>query len=269
MIKRTFQNLWSVARRNRRDVDVYLPASYSAGRARYPVVYIQDGQNLSDPDTAFAGTWELETALEQLAARGIEAIVVGVHHPGEDRLADYSPFPDRRHGGGEADAYLDFLVDVVKPRIDRLFRTRHERDATTILGSSMGGLASLYAYFRYPAVFGRAGAMSPSLWFGHGAILDFIAEARMPPRGRLYLDVGLHEGIGTLRDVRRLGRLLVRRGFARDRRGRRARPTAHAADRRLRLAGKPRLRYVEDPAGRHNEASWARRLAPALEFLLD
>jgi predicted alpha/beta superfamily hydrolase len=268
MIKRTFKSLWSAARRNRRDVDVYLPPSYSAGRDRYPVVYMQDGQNLSDPETAFAGTWDLDATLERLAASGIEAIVVGVHHSGDGRLVDYSPFPDRRHGGGEADAYLDFVVDVVKPRIDRLFRTRHERDATAIAGSSMGGLVSLYAYFRYPSVFGRAAAMSPSLWFGQGAVLDFIAEARMPPRGRLYVDVGTHEGTGTLRDVRRLGRLLVRKGFARDRRGRRARPMVQGRDRRMRLEGKPRLRYVEDTAGRHTEAAWARRLGPALEFLL-
>jgi len=269
MIKRTSKNVWSAARRNRRDADAYLPPSYNAGRDRYPVVYMQDGQNLSDPDTAFAGTWELEATLEQLAARGIEAIVVGLHHSGDGRLADYSPFPDRRHGGGEADAYLDFVVDVVKPRIDRLFRTRHERETTAIAGSSMGGLVSLYAYFRYPSVFGRAAVLSPALWFGQGAVLDFIGEARMPPRGRLYLDVGTHEGIGTLRDVRRLGRLLVRNGFARDRRGRRARTTIHTADRRLRLAGKPRLQYVEDSGGRHTETAWARRLGPALEFLLD
>jgi len=269
MIKRTFKGVWSAQRRNRRDVDVYLPPSYSAGRDRYPVVYMQDGQNLADPATAFAGTWELEATLEQLATRGTEAIVVGVHHASEDRLVDYSPFPDRRHGGGGADAYLDFLVDVVKPRVDRLFRTRPERDATTILGSSMGGLLSLYAYFRYPSLFGRAGAMSPSLWFGQGAVLDFIGEARMPPRGRLLVDVGTLEGAGTLRDVRRLGRLLVRKGFARDGRGRRPRPALQGMDARLRLAGTPRLRYVEDAGGRHNEAAWSRRLAPVLEFLLD
>jgi predicted alpha/beta superfamily hydrolase len=269
MIVRTFKGVWSAARHNRRDVDVYLPLSYGSGRDRYPVVYMQDGQNLSDPETAFAGTWDLEATLEALAARRLEAIVVGVHHSGNDRLADYSPFPDRRHGGGEADAYLDFLVDVVKPRVDRMFRTRHERDATAILGSSMGGLVSLYAYFRYPSVFGRAAAMSPSLWFGHGAVLDFIGEARMPPRGRLYVDVGASEGAGTLRDARRLGRLLVRKGFARDRRGRRPRPAVQGSDGRMRLAGKPRLRYIEDAAGRHNEASWARRLGPALEFLLE
>jgi predicted alpha/beta superfamily hydrolase len=235
---------------NRRHVDVYLPPSYSGGRGRFPVVYMHDGQNLSDPETAFAGTWQLEATIERLAGRGIEAIVVGVHNAGAARLAEYSPFPDARHGGGHADAYLAFLVERLKPRIDRLFRTRADRDATAILGSSMGGLVSLYAFFRYPSVFGRAGAMSPSLWFGHGAVLAFIEEARAP-RGRIYVDVGMHEGAGTLRDARRLGRVLVRKGFRR--RGEDAR----------------RLRYLEDPGGRHNEASWARRLEGGLEYLCD
>src|SRR5437867_10655344 len=103
---------------------------------------MQDGQNLSDPDTAFAGTWELERAIEELAERGLEAIVVGVHHAGDARIAEYSPLPDRRLGGGEGDAYLTFLVDTVKPRIDRLFRSRPGREATSIVGSSMGGLIS-------------------------------------------------------------------------------------------------------------------------------
>src|SRR6185436_12475563 len=208
-----------------------------------PVVYLQDGQNLSDPATAFAGTWELEAAIDRLAWRGIEAIFVGVHHAGRHRLAEYSPFPDARHGGGAADDYLEFVVETLKPRIDRMFNTRFDRDSTTILGSSMGGLVSLYAYFRYPSIFGRAGVMSPSIWFGGGAVLDFIEEARTPP-GRLYLDVGTQEGTGTLRDVRRTGRLLVKKGFARDRRARRPRATEPGPDRRTTHEGKPRLRYL-------------------------
>jgi predicted alpha/beta superfamily hydrolase len=251
MIKRTLERVWSPQLRNRRTVDIYLPSSYPSG-LRYPVVYMQDGQNLSDPSTAFADTWDLEPTMERLAANELEAIVVGVHNT-DARLSEYSPFPDRRHGGGDADAYLGFLADTLKARIDRLFRTRPNRDQTIILGSSMGGLVSLYGYFRFPSVFGRAGVMSPALWFGQGAVLDFIQAARTV-RGRVYLDVGLQEGAGTLRDARRLGRLLVRKGFARHRRDRRQ--------------GRPRLRYAEDPGGRHNEAAWARRLEGALAFLL-
>ena len=267
MIKRTFKNVWSPELKNRRDVDIYLPSSYNGRRDRYPVVYMHDGQNLSDPATAFAGTWELERTLDRLAARGIEAIVVGVHNTGPDRLAEYSPFPDRRHGGGNADQYLAFLAQSLKPRVDRTFRTVTERDATAIAGSSMGGLVSLYAYFRYPSVFGRAGVMSPSIWFGQGSILDFIGEARTPP-GRVYLDVGTQEGAGTLRDAGRAGRLLVRKGFARDRRARRPRTAKGGTERRAAHRGKPRLRYFEHVGGRHAEGDWAYRLEGALEFLL-
>jgi predicted alpha/beta superfamily hydrolase len=255
MASRTLRGVFSPQLRNRRDVDIYLPAGYRDSAARYPVVYLQDGQNLSDPSIAFAGTWDLEGALGRLAGIGVEPIVVGVHHGGARRLAEYSPFTDRRHGGGDADAYLEFLVDTIKPRVDRLFRTRPERESTAILGSSMGGLLSLYAYFRFPSVFGRAGVMSPSIWFGQATVLDFIKEARTPPSGRIYLDVGMNEGSGTVRDARRLGRLLVQKRFTRDRLGRRR--------------GRSRLRYVEDPRGRHSEADWARRLPGALEFLLD
>jgi predicted alpha/beta superfamily hydrolase len=137
-----------------------------------------------------------------------------------------------------------------------MFNTLRDRESTTILGSSMGGLLSLYAFFRYPWVFGRAGVMSPSIWFGQGAIVDFIREARVPP-GRIYLDVGTGEGAGTVRDVRRLGRLLVRKGFKR-----------RAARRSAERGGGPTLRYVEDAGARHTEGAWAWRLEGALEFLL-
>ena len=267
MIKRTLRNLWSPQLRNRRDIDVYLPPSYTSG-VSYPVVYMKDGQNLSDPVTAFAGTWELDATIDRLAWRGIDAIYVGVHNAGRNRLAEYSPFPDPRHGGGEADDYLAFLVDTLKPRVDRMYNTRHDRESTAILGSSMGGLVSLYAYFRYPSVFGRAAAMSPSIWFGQSAILDFIHDARVP-RGRVYLDVGTGEGTGTVRDVRRLGRLLVRKGF------RRRRSPTPGASGSGGLAGERRsstsstLRYVEDAGARHTEAAWAWRLEGALTFLLE
>jgi predicted alpha/beta superfamily hydrolase len=254
VLLRLLPDVLSPQLRNYRDLLVALPPGYSETGTTHPVVYMQDGQNLSDSRTAFAGTWELDATIERLADRGIELIVVGVHHAGAARLAEYSPFPDRRHGGGDGDAYLAFIADTVKPRVDRLFRSRPSRESTTILGSSMGGLISLYAFFRYPSVFGGAGAMSPSVWFGQGAMLDFIREVRAP-RGRLYVDVGTHEGVGTLRDARRLARLLVRQGFKRDKR-------------RTSLRSAQRLRYVEDPDGRHGEWDWARRLENALEFLV-
>ncbi|HYT74587.1 MAG TPA: alpha/beta hydrolase-fold protein [Vicinamibacterales bacterium] len=243
MEKHSF-DIWSPQLRNRRPVDVYLPASYGDLRRRYPVVYMQDGQNLSDPATAFGGnTWRLHDGLARLAGRGIEPIVVGVHNTGERRLSEYSPFPDRAHGAGQGDRYVRFLAETVRPRIDGAYRTRRDREATAIAGASMGGLISLYAFFRRPSPFGRAAVMSPSIWFGGGEILRFVERAR-PTRGRIYLDTGTDESAGTLRDMRALARLLRRRGY-----------------------GRGALRILEARGGRHSEADWAVRLPSALEFL--
>lgn len=237
--------IWSPQLRNRRLVDVYLPVTYGEQRRRHPVVYMQDGQNLSDPAIAFGGrTWRMGDGLAWLASRHIEPIIVGIHHAGERRLAEYSPFPDRRHGGGEGDRYVRFLAETLKPRIDLAYRTRRDRDATAIAGSSMGGLIGLYAFFRRPSPFGRVAALSPSLWFAGREILAFVARAR-PTRGRIYLDAGTAEGAAAARDVRGLARLLRRKGYRRD-----------------------SLRAVLAQGGRHTEDDWAWRFPSALEFLM-
>jgi len=240
--KEVLAEIWSPQLRNSRTIDVYLPASYESGR-RFPVIYMQDGQNLSDPNTAFAGTWQLDEALHTLARAGIEPIVVGVHNT-ERRLAEYSPFPDAKHGGGDGDRYLSFLADTLKPRIDRLFRTRRSAVGTLIVGSSMGGLISFYGWLRRPDIFGVAGALSPSFWYGRNALLDFAGRTPLPG-GLLYLDVGTAEGAGAVRDVRAMRLLLRRKGL----------------DRR-------RFRYREERSARHEESAWSRRLAPAVAFLL-
>lgn len=244
MEKHSFE-IWSPQLRNRRTVDVYLPDGYSGARQRHPVVYLQDGQNLSDPAIAFAGnTWRLDDGLRWLYGRDRHPIVVGIHNMGEARLAEYSPFPDPRHGGGHGDRYVRFLIDTVKPRIDSAYRTRRDRDSTVIGGSSMGGLISLYAFVRRPSPFGHAIVMSPSIWFGDREMLRFAGRARSA-RGRIYLDVGTAEGSDTLRDARALARTLRARGFSRD-----------------------TLKYVEAQGHQHREADWAWRLPSALEFTL-
>lgn len=243
MEKHSF-DLWSPQLRNRRTVDVYLPPSYGESRRRYPTVYMQDGQNLSDPSVAFGGnTWRLEDGMIWLAERGIEAIVIGLWNT-ERRLSEYSPFADAKHGGGEGDRYVRFLIDTVKPRLDGQFRTRKDRDSTVVAGSSMGGLISLYAFFRRPSPFGRALVMSPSVWFGGGEILRLIEAARAT-RGKLYLDVGTGEGSETLDNARATHRLLRRKGYRRE-----------------------NLWYLESEDGRHSETDWAWRWPQALEFLL-
>ena len=242
---RTFDDVSSPdLRSRRRRVDVYLPQSYATSRKRYPVVYMLDGQNLSDPALAFADTWKLPDTLAALGSDGIDAIVVGVHNGGERRGTEYTPWADSRHGGGGANEHLRFIAARLKPRIDRLYRTLVDRAATSIAGSSLGGLASLYAFFRFRRVFGRAAALSPALWFGDRRIFDFV-ERSTPPRGRLYLDVGTAEGADTLRDVRRMQRVLLARAFN---------PAS--------------LMYLEAEGDTHSESAWAVRLPAALRFLL-
>ncbi len=230
---------------NRRSLLVYTPASYTRGDARYPVIYMHDGQNLFDPATSFAGDWGLKTALAWASRRGVEAIVVGVPNMGAKRIDEYTPFEDPKVGGGNGDRYLDFLIHTVKPLVDERFRTHVDRAHTGIAGSSLGGLISLYAYFRHGDVFGIAGALSPALWFANAAILDVVQQA---PRfaGRVYLDVGLREGATHVALARRLRDLLLDKGY------------------------EPRreLRWVEDRDGRHHESAWGRRFRKALPFLL-
>jgi predicted alpha/beta superfamily hydrolase len=236
---RVLPGLYSPQLNNTRDVLVYLPPNHEAGDQRFPVLYMQDGQNLFDRGTAFGGNeWQVDETLQTLSAEGRGAIVVGLPNAGEARVPEYSPFPGYAEARGNA--YLAFIIETVKPLIDAAFRTRPEREHTGIFGSSMGGLISLYAFFRRPEVFGLVGAMSPSLWYTHGAIFTYIGQAPIVP-GKLYLDNGTREPSAA-----RLERLLVEKGYqpGRD------------------------LLYVAEPGGRHTEIDWARRLPNALRFLL-
>lgn len=236
-----------------------LPAAYEAADGRFPVVYLQDGQNLFDEATSHAGAWNVAAVAEALEVEGIPAIFVGIPNAAADRIGEYSPFVDLRHGGGNGEAYLRFLTEVVKPRVDADLRTIPAPERTVIGGSSLGGLISLYARLVRPDVFGLAAVLSPSLRFGGEGI---FLLARTTPRapGRFYLDAGTREASHTgggrlatairsrryLRAVRRMASILEAAGY---RRGR-------------------DLRVVEARGDRHHESAWGRRLAGALRFLL-
>lgn len=230
---------------NRRDILVYLPSSYEKSVKPYPVLYMHDGQNLFDPATSFAGEWGVDTALSKAPRKGRKAIIVGIPNAGIDRISEYSPFVDARIGGGQGDAYLDWIEQTVKPLIDARYRTVRGPEGTGMGGSSLGGLISLYAFFRAPARYGFAAILSPALWFGDGQIFRFVESAGYV-RGRIYLDVGTREGETTLANTRQMRDLLPAKGYQR---------------------GKD-LMWVEDKGGMHNEAAWGRRLRRALPFLL-
>jgi predicted alpha/beta superfamily hydrolase len=228
---------------NQRDVLVYLPPSYRESGRSYPTLYMQDGQNLFDPSTSFAGEWGVGRAMNSAARRGVEAIVVGVPNMGPERLNEYAAWPDpEAGGGGKGDAYAAFLVRTLKPLVDDRFRTERGREHTAVVGSSMGGLISLIALLRHPDAFG---VLSPSLWFAGGAIFSEVERSPFVP-ARIYLDIGVQEGPRHVANARRMRDLLLRKGY--------------------RLGAD--LRWLESRSGRHDERSWGRRFARALPFLL-
>lgn len=226
---------WNVERH----VLVYLPPGYETGDKRYPVLYMQDGQNLFDDRTAFGNQdWRVDETMERLSGEGYQAIIVGIYHGDEQRVVEYNPFPGR--WGAKGDEYVAFLSDQLKPFIDSYCRTRPEREATGILGSSMGGLISLYAFFRRPEIFGLCGAMSPSLFVGGGALAKYVRQAPFH-LGKIYIDNGTRE------------------------------PSASAMYKVLRAKGyrvRTDLKYVTEHGAHHTESAWARRLPGAIRFLL-
>lgn len=227
---------------NTRNVFIYLPPGYTHSRKRYPVLYMHDGQNLIDAQTSFAGTeWGVDETLESLgktrAKPQVEAIVVGLWNTAA-RKEEYMPF--RVGWNGTGPSYLAFLTDTIKPWIDDRFRTKPGAETTVIMGSSLGGLISMYAAFNRPDVFGLCAALSPALWPGNGEIMRRISASEGGP-GKVYVDWGTREPSG-----RRVVDLLLSKGYA------------HGST----------LKFVSEQGGQHNEAAWSRRFPGAVSFLL-
>jgi predicted alpha/beta superfamily hydrolase len=233
-----------------RDLLVWLPPGYDAdARSRYPVLYMHDGQNLFEPDTAFkkGEHWRVgETATELVEAGRIEPpIIVGIANAGERRIQEYTPTRDARLGGGLAREYGRMLVDEVKPFVDATYRTRTDAASTGLAGSSLGGLVSLHLGYAYPRVFSRLAALSPSVWWDRRAILRTVRSTRPKPPLKLWVDMGTAEGRRALDDARLLKAALVGAGWV--------------------VGGD--LHYAEYEKAGHSEAAWAERVGPMLEWL--
>jgi predicted alpha/beta superfamily hydrolase len=236
-----------------RSILVHLPPTYHQDtEKRYPVIYMHDGENLFDFELAQGDEWGVDETLFQLVEEGLEALVVGIPS-NQQRLDEYSPFVDEKYGGGKGEAYLAYIVEVVKPIVDEDFRTLPQRATTGIIGSSMGGLISLYSFFHPSQVFGFVGVFSPALWFANQAMMDYVRNLAHIPDGKIYLDTGQHElpdsaeaSAQHTQLVRDFGQLLLEKGF---------------------IQGQSLL-YHEDEHGTHSEQDWARRLPDALRFLL-
>jgi len=156
----------------KRRVWIYLPPSYSTSKKSYPVIYMHDGQNLFDAATSGFGEWKIDEFLDSVALKGgKEFIVVGVDHGGTERLTEYNPY-DSEYGSGKGKRYVAFLAETLKPFVDKNYRTKSDFKYTTVAGSSMSGLISMYAVTEYPKVFGNAGVFSPAFWIAKKLIDD-------------------------------------------------------------------------------------------------
>lgn len=248
-----------------RNVDVWCPPGYEQGDERYPVLYMHDGQNIFDHPACFGGeSWHVDQALARLIEEGKVhgTIVVGVWNsplrwreympqkPYEaPALQKHHPLILERAGGPPlSDVYLKFLVDELKPFIDKRYRTLPDQQNTFVMGSSMGGLISLYAISEYPRVFGGAGCVSTHWSAAREELVDEMARHLPDPSDhRLYFDFGTE----TLDSEYE--------------------PYQRRMDKHLRRAG-----YCENKnwvslkfeGAEHSERSWRERVYTPLEFLL-
>lgn len=187
-----------------RQIRLYLPPGYANSSKRYPVLYMHDGQNLFDDATAYAGEWHVDETLNKLARSGkLELIVVGIDNGREKRMTELNPWTNWQADAPEGEEYAGFIVNVVKPLIDRQYRTKSDRANTAVMGSSMGGLISHYAILRYPQVFSKAGIFSPAYWTAPAGFTYFSTH-HPATDARLFFLAGGKESQSMVPDLQRV-----------------------------------------------------------------
>lgn len=216
---RLHQNFYSRYLNNSRDLIVYLPPGYdSAPERRYPVLYMQDGQNIFDEATSFFFAKERhmdEIAQDLIQRHQIEPlIIVGIYSVPYDRINEYTPTKPRGSNiGGHADNYGRMLVEEIKPFIDEHYRTIKKRSDTALGGSSLGGLAVAYLGFKYSKVFGKLSVMSPAAYWDDDMIVKYVDSLRSKPNQRICLTIGTSEPDLFLKPTRALHEALIEKGW--------------------------------------------------------
>jgi predicted alpha/beta superfamily hydrolase len=228
-----------------RRIQVLLPFDYAQNpQKRYPVLYLQDGQNLFGEATPF-GSWRIDRTLAILAERGLgDLIVVAIDHGDEERATEFMSVTHKR-SNAEGKKYLQFLAHALKPQIDAKFRTLAGREHTGIGGSSLGGLITIHAGLLFPDTFGRLMVFSPSLWVGTHAIFEQIHFLRLLPT-KIYVYAGGRESKTMLPNVAHFREAIEQQGFG-----------GTTIDFKLSI----------DPKGLHNEKRWGEEFPKAIEWL--
>ncbi len=239
-----------------RNVSVWLPPEYEDSESRYPVLYLQDGQNLFDATTAAFGVeWRVdETALELIKERAIpEIIIVGIWNTA-DRMDEYTMTRDEMVGrGGQGLAYIHFVVEELKPWIDRTYRTQVDRESTIIGGSSLGGLIAMHACLEKPEVFGHCLAFSPTLGWDQERLLQSLQnDLRWPENVRLWFSMGTREGRDSESQARNSAR---------------ARRFHQLLLQKTSDVNSP-IQFEEFADASHDEKSWSEQLPIALKLIM-
>ena len=229
-------------------VYLYLPKDWKSSGKRYPVLYMFDGHNVFfDTHATYGKSWGMGEYLDEHKKQLI-VVAVECSHKGHQRLSEYSPvdfsFPEVGAIKGRGKEYMDWLVDTLKPYIDANFPTLPDRDNTSIAGSSMGGLMSLYAVCDYNHIFKKAACMSPSFWVAKDKVLDIVANSAIASDSSVYIDYGSLE----LPDHP-------------------SNPDALFSVTRLLLTRRARVALKIVPGGAHNESSWEKQIPCFMEYL--
>lgn len=227
-----------------RRVWALLPHDYETSNLDYPVLYLQDAQNLFNENAQY-GNWEIDKKLAVMAEYNIgKIIIIAVEHAEKERIKEYN-VGNTVLGNGQGKKYIRFLTDTLKPFIDENFRTKSDRENTGIGGSSMGGLVSIFSGIMYPEVFGKLMIFSPSLWVVPKIKLSFL-DIDEPQDTRVYLYAGGDESETMIDYVTNFkNRLLKKEGFA----------------------DKMKIRLSINMAGKHNERYWSDEFPKAIEWL--
>ncbi len=227
-----------------RKIWALLPHDYDTSEESYPVLYLQDAQNLFNENADF-GNWEIDKKLAVMSDYGIgKIIIIAVEHAESERLQEYN-VGRTLLGTGSGKQYIRFLTDTLKPFVDKTFRTKSNRESTGIGGSSMGGLVSIFSGLIYPEVFGKLMVFSPSLWVIPKIKLGFL-DFFEPLETRLYLYAGGDESETMITHVTKLQKRLLKRES---------------------LQGKMKIRLNINMDGKHNEVYWSDEFPKAIEWL--
>ena len=243
-----------------RTIRVWLPPGYddTAAEPRFPVLYLQDGQNCFDRATsAYGSEWQVDETLTRLIADGAvpPLIVVGIDNAGVDRTREYTFDVDPQDGGGDGAAYADLVLHAIAPFVEKTYRVLTGPAHTFIGGSSLGALVSLEIARRHPGVFGGVLAVSPSLWWDNQTTIDDLAKNPAGLVGtRVWIDIGTREVV----PLAPAGSLDPQNQLAVD--------EARRLDVVLRSAG-IEARLTVDEGAQHNELAWAKRFPTAVVYL--